>query len=43
MATKPKKPTRKIQVMDLDTKKNPKGGKLGPTKPPVPSIIDIDT
>ncbi len=42
MATKPKKPTKKIQVKDLDTKKNPKGGKLGPTKPPVPSIIDID-
>jgi len=29
-------------VKDLDSKKNPKGGKLGPTKPPVPSIIDID-
>ena len=42
MAKKPKKPS-KIQVKDLDTKKNPKGGRLGPTKPPGLSIIDIDT
>jgi hypothetical protein len=26
MATKPKKPTKKIQVKDLDAKKDPKGG-----------------
>ena len=42
MAKKPKKTTKKISVKDLDTKKNPKGGRLGPTKPPVPSIIDVD-
>jgi hypothetical protein len=42
MATKPKKPTKKIQVKDLDSNKNPKGGKFEPTKAPVPSIIDID-
>jgi hypothetical protein len=26
MATKPKKPTKKTQVKDLDSNKNPKGG-----------------
>jgi hypothetical protein len=26
MATKPKKPTKKIQVKDLETRKNPRGG-----------------
>jgi hypothetical protein len=26
MVKKPKKPTKKIQVKDLDSKKNPKGG-----------------
>ena len=43
MLKKPKKATKKIEVKDLDSKKNPKGGKLGPTKPPVPSIIDVGT
>jgi hypothetical protein len=42
MVKKPKKPTKKIHVKDLDTKKNPKGGKFQPSKPPVPSIIDVD-
>jgi hypothetical protein len=41
MVKKPKKPTREIQVKDLDSKKNPKGGKFEPTKAPVPSIIDV--
>ena len=31
MVKKPKKPTKKIQVKDLDSKKNPKGGG-GPIK-----------
>jgi hypothetical protein len=26
MVKKPKKPTKKLQVKDLDAKKNPKGG-----------------
>ncbi len=30
MLKKPKKPTKKIQVKDLDSKKNPKGGKSTP-------------
>jgi hypothetical protein len=41
MVKKPKKPSTRIQVKDLDSVKNPTGGKLGPTKPPVPGLTDI--
>ncbi len=32
MVKKPTKPGKKVQVKDLDTKKNPKGGRSGGSK-----------